>query len=59
MKTILRILLKATVMTVLIFACVDFAGFILWAFSGQRPVDDVYVGTVTTHVLRAFVPDSK
>lgn len=50
-----RAVVKATLLTLITFACLDLAGFALWAFSGQKPVDDVFVGTITTHVLRALV----
>lgn len=56
MKTIATIIFKATFLTVVTIACVDFAGFMLWASSGQQPPDDFYVGTLTTHALRWMLP---
>ncbi len=54
--TFLRIILKATLLTVILFALVDFTGFVMWALSGQKPLDeDVYIGTITTHILQTFV----
>lgn len=54
--TILKVLFKATVLTLTIFVVADVLGFLAWAMSGQQPADDVYVGTITTHVLRHFLP---
>ena len=34
---------------------IDFIGFTAWAMSGQRPVDNFYVGTITTHALQAVI----
>lgn len=34
---------------------VDFLGFTAWAMSGQHPVDNFYVGTITTHALQAVI----
>ena len=33
----------------------DVFGFMLWVASGQHPVDDFYLGTITAHVLRAII----
>lgn len=33
----------------------DVFGFLCWASSGQRPVDNFYVGTITTHALQAVI----
>lgn len=45
---------KAFWITVAIFLVSDFVGFLAWAFSGQQPVDSVYLGTFTAHILRLF-----
>ena len=34
---------------------IDFLGFTAWAMSGQRPVYNFYVGTITTHALQAII----
>lgn len=34
---------------------IDFIGFIAWAMSGQLPVDGFFIGTITTHILRAIL----
>lgn len=34
---------------------IDFLGFFAWAMSGQRPVDNFYVGTITTHALQVVI----
>lgn len=33
----------------------DALGFMLWAMSGQLPVDQFYIGTITAHIVRAFL----
>lgn len=45
-----------TILTIIaIVLVIDFAGFVLWASSGQKPVDNVYVGTITAHALSAVI----
>lgn len=34
---------------------VDAFGFMAWVASGQYPVDNFYIGTITAHILRAIV----
>lgn len=34
---------------------IDALGFLLWAMSGQLPVDDFYIGTITAHILRMAI----
>ena len=47
--------LKTIAAIIAIIIAIDFLGFIAWAGSGQRPVDNFYVGTITTHALRAVI----
>jgi len=35
-----------------ILLLIDLAGWGAWALSGQQPVDQWYVGTITNHVIR-------
>lgn len=51
MKNTLQIV--ATVIAVILI--VDAIGFLVWALSGQQPVDNFYVGTITTHVLQSII----
>ena len=45
-----------TVLTIaLVVLAIDFLGFVGWAMSGQHPVDNFYVGTITTHALQAII----
>lgn len=32
----------------------DFFGFCMWILSGQQPLDNFYIGTITAHILRAI-----
>jgi hypothetical protein len=34
---------------------VDAFGFMAWIYSGQTPVDNFYIGTITAHVLKLFL----
>jgi len=43
----------ATVAAIIMF--IDFVGFTAWAMSGQRPADNFYIGSLTTHALRAVI----
>lgn len=47
--------LKVAGWAIAIVLVVDFWGFAAWVISGQHPVDDFYVGTITAHVLGAIV----
>lgn len=51
MKTVLKILLKATLFVLVI----DFLGAAAWAFSGQQPPANAYVGTITTHTIQWLI----
>lgn len=33
---------------------IDFLGFFAWAMSGQAPVDGMFVGAITRHILGLF-----
>jgi hypothetical protein len=46
--------LKTIGLVLLAILAVDFFGFMAWAMSGQYPLDDFYIGTLTAHVLRAL-----
>jgi hypothetical protein len=51
MKNIIKIA-GGVVIAVLV---IDFLGFTAWIASGQYPVDDFYIGTITAHVLRLII----
>lgn len=34
---------------------IDFLGFTAWVASGQHPVDNFYIGSITAHVLQAII----
>ena len=51
MKNIIKIV-GGVIIAVL---ALDFLGFTAWVLSGQYPVDDFYIGTITAHVLRAII----
>lgn len=47
--------IKITLTVAIVILAIDFIGFVLWAMSGQQPVDGFYVGAITTNVLRAII----
>jgi len=51
MKNILKI--AGGVITAVL--ALDILGFIAWVLSGQHPLDNFYIGTITAHVLRAII----
>lgn len=51
----MRSFLHTVGLVLAVLLVIDAAGFFLWALSGQVPTDDIYVGTITTHALRAVV----
>jgi len=40
---------------VAIILIADFIGFCAWIYSGQHPVDNFYLGTITAHILKAII----
>lgn len=34
---------------------IDALGFMAWAMSGQFPVDNFYIGSITMHIIKLFV----
>ena len=42
----------------MVFICillVDFIGFISWIVSGQQPMDNFYIGSITSNILNLFI----
>lgn len=37
------------------YLAIDMLAFIAWALSGQHPVDNFYIGSVTAYILRAIL----
>lgn len=40
---------------VIILIVIDFLGMIAWAMSGQFPTDNFYIGSISTHIIRAII----
>lgn len=51
MKNTLQVILFVIAFLIII----DIFGFAMWVASGQQPVDGIYVGTLTNHMLKAFL----
>jgi hypothetical protein len=54
MKTIQTILFVIAAIIV-----IDFFGMIMWASSGQKPLDNAYIGTISTHAIRAVIGENQ
>lgn len=46
---------KTTLAVIAFVLVIDFIGFAAWVGSGQKPVDNFYVGTITAHALQAVI----
>lgn len=46
--------MKTFISIVVFVLLLDMFGFMLWAVSGQKPVDNFYAGAITTNIIRAF-----
>lgn len=46
--------LKTIVVIAIVLLAIDFVGMIAWGMSGQHPVDNFYIGSVSTHIIRAI-----
>lgn len=47
--------IKTIVVVAIIILAIDFVGMIGWAMSGQHPVDNFYIGSISTHIIRAII----
>lgn len=47
--------IKIVFQIIVVLMIVDFIGMILWAMSGQFPVDNFYIGSITMHIIKLFV----
>ena len=46
--------LKTIGWIVLLTIAIDATGFVAWTVSGQHPVDQFYIGTITAHTIKAI-----
>lgn len=46
--------LKSLGWIVAVIMVADFFGFLVWGMSGQFPVDNFYLGSITRHILQAI-----
>ena len=46
--------MKTFLLIIAVAVAVDVIGFIAWAMSGQFPADNLYIGVITTHILRVI-----
>lgn len=51
MKNIINTILTISI----IYLAVDAFVFVMWAVSGQHPVDGFYVGAVTTTIIKSLI----
>lgn len=54
-KRILSNLFFNVATVVMILLAIDCIGFLVWGLSGQFPVDNFYIGSITKHVLQAVL----
>lgn len=47
-------ILKFLLIAVAVYLAIDFLGFIAWAFSGQVPPDQFFLGAITRSVISFF-----
>ncbi len=47
-------ILKTILYTLGILLLIDFIGLIMWLASGQLPVDNFFVGTISYHIINLF-----
>lgn len=47
--------LQITGVIVLAILAIDFLAFLLWIVSGQTPVDEFYIGSITSNILQAII----
>lgn len=48
-------LLKNILWAGLLILITDALGWFAWAISGQAPMDDWYIGTITMHIIQLFI----
>lgn len=52
-------IIKNIFAVVAIILFIDFVGMMCWAMSGQRPVDGMYIGAISTNVIRFAIDEKK
>lgn len=50
-----KAILNIAVTAIIVIVAIDFIGFIAWAMSGQQPEGSFYIGSMTTHIIRAII----
>jgi len=50
-------IIKTIGSVIAVIVMIDLAGFIGWAMSGQQPVDNFFIGSATTHLLKSLNKD--
>lgn len=48
-------ILQATGLVIGTIMLLDFLGFWLWIISGQTPIDSVFIGSITAHIIKLFI----
>lgn len=46
--------IKTIGIVIIIILAIDFLGMMLWAMSGQFPVDNFYIGAISRNILQAI-----
>jgi hypothetical protein len=47
--------IQVVIWVIVFLGVIDVFGFGLWVISGQTPNDDLYLGTITSHTLKALM----
>lgn len=47
-------IIRTILQVIAIVIVIDIIGFMMWYSSGQRPADDFYIGSLTTHTINLF-----
>lgn len=46
--------IKIIIGLILAILLIDFMGMLCWIYSGQQPIDNFYIGTISTNIIRFF-----
>ena len=52
---IFKSIIKNILIFILIILALDLLGFMSWVILGQKPVDNFFLGNITTHILKLII----
>ena len=55
MTTIFKNIMSLAITLFIVYMVIDVASFLMWAVSGQTPVDNFFIGGVTATIIKTAI----